>query len=349
MTNKTTILSDSWYTNHLSEEVINIDEHLAKTHNRFILKITKKIKFIKGYLIFKAGKKSDIIITHLSHDGINVLLILEALFSKKKNRIILLEFIRQTPLNNLKRKGWLFYTKFIFSPALRKTLCKAQVLTTKEKEIYSRSFNMEPDKFCYVPWPLHGMSTGAKDIADIQNSFKPQFNINEPYVMVSGKANVDWETIFAVAERSNWQLLAVCLAKQLDRIKRLNKNGKVKILNDISYEDHGQYVKNATVYALCLEATDVSVGQVRLMNTNEHGVPVVASAVAGLDGYAVDGINALMVPTKNVEAFKEAVDRLMINPELRHKLIKSAKEFQQSRTFENYIADIVGIIKSLIH
>jgi glycosyltransferase involved in cell wall biosynthesis len=345
MTNKPSILSDSWYTNHLNEPVTNIDDYLNKKYPAFLIKISGKLKFLKGFLFFITGKKFDVIVTHLSHDGVNTLLILEALFSKRKNRVVLLEFIRQTPLNSFRRNIWQLYTKIFFVPSLRKSLARAQVLTTKEKENYAYSFNIPPDKFCFVPWPIHGKNASESESAQSRAAFKPAINIDAPYVMVSGKANVDWETIFAVAEKSDWPLLAVCLAKQLERVKRLNKSGKVTILHDISYEDHGQYVKHATVYALCLEATDVSVGQVRLMNTNEHEVPVVASAVAGLDGYAMDGVNALMVPPNNVDAFKDAVDKLMTNPELRHKLINSAKEFQQGRTFENYVDEVVKIIK----
>lgn len=345
MTNNPSILSDSWYTNHLDAPVTNIDEYLKKKYPAFLIKMSGKLKFLKGFLFFITGKKFDVIVTHLSHDGVNTLLILEALLSKRKNRIVLLEFIRQTPLNSLRRNVWQLYTKIFFGPSLRKSLAKAQVLTTKEKENYANSFNISPDKFCYVPWPIHGKAKGENESAESKESFTPAINIHAPYVMVSGKANVDWETIFDVAEKSDWPLLAVCLAKQLERVKRLNKSGKVTILHDISYEDHGQYVKNATVYALCLEATDVSVGQVRLMNTNEHGVPVVASTVAGLDGYAVDGVNALMVPPNNVDAFKDAVDKLMKNPELRYKLINSAKEYQKGRTFENYIDEVVKIIR----
>ena len=120
----------------------------------------------------------------------------------------------------------------------------------------------------------------------------------------------------------------------------INKKGVAKILNDISHEEHGLYVKGATVYALCLKDSDVSVGQIRLMNTNENGVAVVATKVAGLEGYAVDGLNALLVPPNNPAAFKEAIDKLMNDSDLRLKLIKSAKENQQGSTFENYLNTI---------
>lgn len=339
------ILSDSWYTNDSPFKVIKLDDFIKANYSLFIFKLSKKNTFVRGWITFLAAKEFDKVVTHLAHNGVSALLIFEALFSKKKNRIILLEFIRPAPQNKLKNMVWPFYTKYIFGPSLRNALNTAQVLTLHERQYYATTFNVPIERFSFIAWPIHGkVKTHVKSTIQAK-PFVP-ISLEKQYVMVSGKLNVDWETIFEVAENSNWQLLAVCLADQLERVKKLNKKGVAKILNDISHEEHGFYVKGATVYALCLKDSDVSVGQIRLMNTNENGVAVVATKVAGLEGYAVDGINAVLVPPNNPVAFKVAIDKLISNNDLRLRLIKSAKEHQQGSTFENYLYTIYQLLKN---
>ncbi|MEO6220113.1 MAG: hypothetical protein ABIO81_06775, partial [Ginsengibacter sp.] len=68
---------------------------------------------------------------------------------------------------------------------------------------------------------------------------------------------------------------------------------------------HGKYVKGTAVYALCLTETNTSAGHIRLMNTIEQGVPLVASNISSLEGYAVDGITAILAPQGDIEAFKK--------------------------------------------
>ena len=338
--NEKKILGDTWYASQFSKEVVNLDDHIAARYGNPILKISKKSKLIRGIFFVVAGREFDVIVTELSHTGVYMLVIFDALFSGKKNRIVLIGFILPPPQNKFKKFIWSIYVKLFFGPGLNRSLAKAHVLTLSEIDYYSNLYRVPAERFSFVPWPLHSKS---KEEAE-NHDFKPAVKLDEQYVMVSGLLNVDWETIFSAAEKSKWQLLAVCVEKQLDEVKRLNKNGKAVILNDISKEDHDHYVKGATVYALCLKESAVSVGQIRLMTSIDNGVPVVATKVPGLDGYAINGINAIMVAPNDAAEFKIAIDKLMTNQELRSKLIGSAKEHQKNSTFENYLEKVKTMI-----
>jgi glycosyltransferase involved in cell wall biosynthesis len=224
---------------------------------------------------------------------------------------------------------------------------KIHVLTAGEIEKYSDFFGVPKERFNFIPWPLHFDQQMSGDFPKSNDHESNHVKISN-YVMTSGRANVDWETIFEVAEKSDWPFVAVCNSLNLERVNRLNKNNRAIVLHDISAEEHGKYLKGATVYALCVSETNTGVGHIRLMNTIEHGVPVVASNVIGLEGYAVDGINSILVPPGDVNALKKAIDTLMNDAELRSQLVLSAGNFQQDRTFTNYIAEIKKYINNAV-
>ncbi len=340
------ILADSWYTEHLEGNIITVKEYFAQNYNFLLVKLSQRFKIVRGLLLFKASKNFDLIVTTLGGRGVTLFIIIEAICTKKRNRIVLLEFFRPTPILKLYQAIWPFWSKYIFGPSLRFTLAKAQVLTLKEIETYSKLFGVPKERFSFIPWPLHFDHKKKQIPAQINADSLNRVEMSN-YVMASGRANVDWETIFEVAETSDWPFLAVCSSQHLERVNRLNKNKKAIVLHDISQEEHGKYVRGATVYALCIIETNTSVGHIRLMNTIEQGVPVVATQTSGLDGYASNGVNAILVPPGDVNALKKAIDSLMYDQALRDKLVKSARSFQPDRTFTNYIESIKKCISEI--
>lgn|GEM_PF-3637929 len=341
------ILADSWYAEHLEGNVIKVDSYFKENYHSHLLSLSKRFNFVRGFLLFLASGKFDSIVTTRGGKGITFFIFLRAIFSSKRKKIILLEFFRPTPLSKLYKIIWPFWAKYIYGASLRRSVTKIHVLTDGEIEKYKDLFGVPKERFCFIPWPLHFDEQKSSDSPKSNDNDSKQVKISN-YVMASGRANVDWETIFEVAEKSDWPFLAVCNSLNLERVNKLNKNNRAIVLHDISLEEHGKYVKGATVYALCLSETNTGVGHIRLMNTIEHGVPVVASDVTGLEGYAVDGINSVLVPPGDVTAFKKAIDILMNNAELRNQLVISARSFQQDRTFTNYLTEIKKYVNETV-
>jgi glycosyltransferase involved in cell wall biosynthesis len=56
-----------------------------------------------------------------------------------------------------------------------------------------------------------------------------------------------------------------------------------------------------------------------------HARPVVATAVGGLPDMVVDGETGLLVPPRDPQALRAAIDRLLADPELRHRLGQNAR------------------------
>ena len=76
----------------------------------------------------------------------------------------------------------------------------------------------------------------------------------------------------------------------------------------------------------------------------DAGVPIVASGVAALHGYAEDGITALLVPPGDVDALRSAVVRLLKDRELAERLCRAASARARDWTY----ADYFGAIRMLI-
>jgi glycosyltransferase involved in cell wall biosynthesis len=62
-----------------------------------------------------------------------------------------------------------------------------------------------------------------------------------------------------------------------------------------------------------------------------YGRPVVASAVGGLVDHVEDGVTGLLVPPRDPEALRSALERLLAAPDLRARLGAAARERATSR------------------
>jgi glycosyltransferase involved in cell wall biosynthesis len=111
-------------------------------------------------------------------------------------------------------------------------------------------------------------------------------------------------------------------------------------MSEISGDEHQRLLLNASVYALVLREINASAGQVRFARAIEAGIPVVASAVRGLDGYLVNEITGLAVPVGDATALRIAIDRLTKDATVSNSLRLRAYEEMRPRTLTTYISEI---------
>jgi glycosyltransferase involved in cell wall biosynthesis len=62
-----------------------------------------------------------------------------------------------------------------------------------------------------------------------------------------------------------------------------------------------------------------------------YGRPVVAGAVGGLLDLVADGETGLLVPPRDVSALRGALERLLGDPELRHRMGEAARKRVRER------------------
>jgi glycosyltransferase involved in cell wall biosynthesis len=198
---------------------------------------------------------------------------------------------------------------------VRRALARAHVLTLSEVETISAHYRLPRERFVYVPWPLATEPLG--ELPDLPS---------DPLVLSSGRAYCDWPTLFAAADGAGWRLVVVCGRRDQDLVEQLNRDAgsPADVRCEIAREDFAQIMRQATVSVVAMVERRRSQGQVRVGDAAVAGVPIVATATVGLDGYVVDGVSGLLVEPRDPQALREAVDRVLHDRELAERLRQGA-------------------------
>lgn len=85
-----------------------------------------------------------------------------------------------------------------------------------------------------------------------------------------------------------------------------------------------------------LKEVYASAGQVRIKNAIRLGIPIVATAVKGLEGYLFDKVNALLVPPEDHVGLRHAIEKLLANQDYRRSISQKAFELAVDQTREGY-------------
>jgi len=344
---KKTLLADRWYGQHLDNDVVQVGDYFNSKYKCWMISLSNKFFVIRGILLTFAVRKFDVFVTTYGKDFI-VFLILNSIFGSKGRQIVLLEFIHANPKSKFKKALWLLFAKDILGKCMNKTVAKIHVLTSYERKHYSIKFGIPIEKFIYIPWPLHGSKQDYTNVEKLVQEYCNDFNCKSGFVMTSGRSNVDWETIFKVADLINWPFLVVCNSDDLKKVNWLNKNGRVKVLSEIPVKLHDWLVKQAAVYILCIQESIISMGQVRLMKAIDCGTPIVANKVQSLSEYIQDGTNAIVVPLGDEFSFKKEIELLFEDSAFRNNLIQSAQTFEPNRTSKTYLSIVRNLVEELL-
>ncbi|MBV8634376.1 MAG: glycosyltransferase [Burkholderiaceae bacterium] len=307
-------------------------DHMIARHASPFWRRLARLKSVRGWLWFCATRQVDRVICTFSSRGLLVFLLLEALLGRGRRRVFFVEFLRPEPAGGKARVkevlhillyGWLF----------RHTVAGLQVMTQWEAARYAGKYGLAPERVHFVPFPMM-LQPGQ---------VPPAHTAEPPTVMASGRAACDWPTLFAASRGAPWRLLVVCARQDRPLVDRLNADGRAIVLSEIPAAEHQRLLQESAVYALALHEIGASSGQVRFARTIEAGVPVVASAVRGLEGYLDDGVTGVAVPVADAAALRAALDLLLGDEARRGALRSSAYEAMRNRTLEQFI----GAIKRL--
>jgi hypothetical protein len=278
--------------------------------------------FVRGVLLFVASVRRDRIAVVRVDPGWRTLLLLRALLGRRR-KLVVLQFIRHP----IPGRFWPRVDRW----AVRRAMVVGQVLTEWERGEYARAFGVE--RFVCVPWPWRRRPASELPAAPA-----------EPMVLASGRAFCDWPTLFAAATGSDWPLVVVCSPQDRQAVASLAVGCGARVLCDLAADEHAALLARATVSVIAMREAGISQGQIRLMDANDAGVAVVATATRSLDGYAVAGQTALLVPPGDAPALRAAVDRLLRDRDERERIRRSAFERSQRWTGLDYLESIAALV-----
>lgn len=314
------VVADTWYAAELDHA-----RPLSEVLNRLPLGGSLgRIGPLRGLVLFLAGRRADAIVTTNAAPGATTCIVLCGLFGVR--RLVLLEYIVHPGAG---ARWWYFAVLRRF--LLGRALLRVQVLSRHEADRYPALHRMPADRFALVRWPV---GVGKGDLPPCHAGRR---------VLASGR-RVDWRTFFRAAAGADWEVRVVCTAADLPEVRALAREAGVDpvVRNDIPAEEHQAEVAAATVYVIAVPETEASIGQIRVMNAAEAGVPVVASDVLGLRDY-VDARTAALVPPGDPDALRKAVDELLADPSRRDELRRAARARDGGMTA--YLADIRALVR----
>ncbi len=328
------ILVDTRYSRYLPE-CTTLDSEIERLFGRRVLALTKSNGILRGLMAWWVGRRFDFIVTVNHHPGSSLLIVLAGLSHRRK--LILLEFMIYGD-RTVKRLSLPVIIPLLLGPALRKAMVAAQVMLESEPKYYAELLGIPESRFSPILLPL--VDSQKTELTNTR-----QKNL----VFSSGRAACDWETLLSAAEGTDWELVIVCGRRELKYIEKLNHTVKAKVLSDISADEHAKWMRSAAVYVLSLYDRPISSGQLRLGNAISCGTPTVATRVRGLEGYAANGRNALLVEPGNAMDLRKRVDELLLHPERRFALAKRARKLSESRTESTFFHSIRTFVFGAAH
>ena len=332
----TRVLCDFWYARELPHLLIAFEvyalERIGEPARWLLAFVPSRV-----LLLLWLGRDFDAVAPNWYRGG-RMACVLQAV-AGRKSKLILLECIDY----GIQGKGAAFrfihriLAKAVIGPAMRRSVGALQTLTDWEHREFIRHYGLSDRIVHTIKWPLAGWVAPPHHRESA-----------ERYVFASGRTACDWETIFKAAEIGGWKLKIVCAAADRERVERLNGNVGAEILSEISLAHHDDMLAQATVYALCLQEQYKSSGQVRLAACISAGVPVVASAVNGLDGYLIDGVTAAIVRPGDAAQLAAKVEALVAEPALCAEQARRAQGYAACYTKADYFASLERFTRNAV-
>ena len=268
-------LVDAWYAEALRPFGASaVDAALAERFPAIWVRLARRVPAVRGVLWFLASRNAHRIVSPFSAPGLPMLLLLHRCLSPRPPQLLLLEFLRGEPEGRLARLKESLHVA-MFSALLPHMLARAQVMTPWEVQAYATKYRLPRECFTFIAFPMVRQPTPA--LADWHGTPRQ--------VLASGRAACDWATLMNAARGATWPLTIVCAASDRPAVDALNRDGRARVLSEISHEAHQQLLDQAAVYALVLREQRASSGQVRLAHA--------AMRERSLDAY-VDRIRAFV-------------------------------------------------------
>ena len=322
---------DSWFADAWdSQGVVSIDEAIETRFGSSAPWKNRSLRrWLRGLFLFMVAKDAERVVCTLSSRGLTLFLLLNAVTGRGCSHLYILEFFR-TKRDGSRDRVFDAGFNFLYRFFLRDTLTRAQVATEWEADCYAAEFRLPRARFRFIP----------RELIRAPGQLPPPKGGDADIVFASGRNACDWETLFAAARGASWVLIVVCSAKDAERVRRLNADGRARMFTEIPGVEHDRLMSEAAVYALVLEEVRGSSGHVRLARAIEAGIPVVASSVMALQGYLEPDVTGVAVEPGNVEALREAIDHLIDNPELRNDLRSRAYEAGRERSLAAFVEQL---------
>ena len=190
-------------------------------------------------------------------------------------------------------------------------------ISEKEKELLEKRF---PEKKGSIEFVRFGVDT---------EFFKPKEGHEEKdMIFCPGRdPGRDFRTLFDAARGLNHDVVVTTRPWTLKKLGVLPHYVKHKDLNSREFMEEFISAKVVVIPLNLGGGANDAMGCSSLVEAMAMGKAVIATRTPTTESYITDGENGLLVPSHDVEALRDAMERLMHDKGLREKLGKKAREF----------------------
>jgi len=253
----------------------------------------------------------------------------------------------------LRRRVTIVFETFIFVPRAGNTRALHQLYIATalravdiaichshlEVESCKRRFPAGRTRFAFVPF---GTTLGSR-LALIERFGAAAEQGAQ--VVSAGKSGRDYATLAQAAQGLPCRVRIVCdFAAQTAAVAA---NEQVEILSECYGTDYLETLAQAKIVAIPLSVSDISAGQMVLLQAFALNKAVIITRTPTTEDYATDGEDVLMVPMGDVGAMRAALQRLLSDTELRQRLAKAgARRFVEAYSTEAYVRKLISVVEA---
>jgi glycosyltransferase involved in cell wall biosynthesis len=194
------------------------------------------------------------------------------------------------------------------------------VHSRKEIETYSQWLQLPADRFLFVPLSI--------ELAE------PQFSedTEQPYVVAMGTANRDYRRLIEAVRVLGYPTKIIAGPHAMTG---LSIPDNVTVLSNLTIQQCHELSQKARINIVPVDNTETASGQVTVLEAMMYGKAVIATECAGTVDYVEHDVNGWLIPPRDTDAMKAALEALWNDDAMRQRLGDQAAQYiREHVTFE---------------
>lgn len=277
--------------------------------------------------LVRLARRHDVVITANVRNAL-ALGLFKRLTFRRKPRHMMVEMRLDDQVPGLAWQAKLRLQRFAYA-----TVDRMCVSAHRERTMYSQRLRVPLERTQFVPWHTNVLQPGRQDGL-------------EGYVLSAGRTGRDWKTLAAAVTGTDIPVVVVCDRKAAQGV---SFPPNVTVLMDIPYDRYRELLRRARAVILPLEPHVYSSGQVVILEAMALAKPLIVSKVVGTEDYVQDGKTGLLVEPENPLSLRQALQRLLSDPQLETALTENGlQEVMRRHTLDGYARTIIGVAEELV-
>jgi len=227
-----------------------------------------------------------------------------------------------------------FLMKKLILKIVNKSVDKFIVLSRREIEAFSKTFNLPKEKFVFVTYHT-----------TIGEHYKI-ITYEGDYIFSGGNSCRDYETLIEAVRGLSVTVFIASTDPGISPSMSIPENV------DIRGYSHEEYIKKLTgcrINVVPLASGLLrSAGQQTFLNAMWLGKPTIVTDIEGASDYINDGEDGFLVPPRDPLALRDAIETLLDHPARRKEIAIKAMQKAKNFSIDEYFKNIVSIANEVV-